>query len=134
STALPLYAKAVLRAMTKLSAMRERSVVKSSVTASVKFSCAGSPERLLNGKTTSERRCGGLAFLSGGLCGLSWACGEADGAPAFGHGHQKPSATPATRMRLTVITAGREATRRAHPGCARTAVSGVAATAAALIA
>ena len=41
--------------------MRERSVVRLSVTPSTKYSCSGSPPILANGKTTIERR-GGADF------------------------------------------------------------------------
>jgi len=48
--------KAVLWAITKLPDIRERSVVKSSVIASVKYSCSGSFDRFSIGRTTIERR------------------------------------------------------------------------------
>ena len=44
--------------------MRDRSVVRLSVTPSTKCSCSGSPPMLANGKTTIERR-GGADFSSG---------------------------------------------------------------------
>ena len=49
--------------MTNDPAMRERSVVRLSVTPSTKCSCSGSPPILANGKTTIERR-GGADFSS----------------------------------------------------------------------
>ena len=45
--------------------MRERSVVRLSVTPSTKCSCSGSPPILANGKTTIERR-GGADFSGAG--------------------------------------------------------------------
>src|SRR5215469_804774 len=53
--ALPLYVKAVARATTKLPGRaRERSVIRLSVIPSAKYSCAASPLRLANGRTTIE--------------------------------------------------------------------------------
>ena len=53
--------------------MRERSVVRLSVTPSTKCSCSGSPPILANGKTTIERR--GGADFSGAGAGAGFACG-----------------------------------------------------------
>ena len=53
--------------------MRERSVVRLSVTPSTKCSCSGSPPILANGKTTIERR-GGADFSGAGV-GAGFACG-----------------------------------------------------------
>src|SRR6516162_7698048 len=50
------YVKAVLREITKLWAIRDRSVVRSSVTPSAKYCWSGSLLRLVNGSTTIERR------------------------------------------------------------------------------
>src|SRR5215468_11902850 len=58
STALPLKANAVLRPITNEPEMRDRSVVRLSVTPSTKYSCSGSPPRLAKGRTTIERRGG----------------------------------------------------------------------------
>jgi hypothetical protein len=46
----------VVREITKLFTMRERSVVKSSVIASTKYSCSGSLDILAKGSTTIDRR------------------------------------------------------------------------------
>jgi len=63
--------KAVLREITKLWAIRDRSVVRSSVTPSAKYCCSGSLLRLVNGSTTIERRGAtrgwGTAFAGGAL-------------------------------------------------------------------
>ena len=64
-----MYVKAVLRAITKEPLMRDRSVVRLSVTPSTKYSCSGSPPILAKGKTTIERR--GGADFSG--AGFAWA-------------------------------------------------------------
>src|ERR1700733_1307130 len=56
SIGLPLYVNAVLRAITTAPRMRERSVVRLSVTPSTKCSCSAPPPILANGKTTMERR------------------------------------------------------------------------------
>ena len=53
--------------------MRERSVVRLSVTPSTKCSCSGSPPILANGRTTIERR--GGADFSGAGAGAGFACG-----------------------------------------------------------
>lgn len=45
-----------MRAITKLPEIRVRSVVKSSVTASTKYSCSGSFDKLAKGRTTIDRR------------------------------------------------------------------------------
>ena len=55
--------------------MRERSVVRLSVTPSTKCSCSGSPPRFANGNTTIERR--GGADFSGGGAGLGFAAATA---------------------------------------------------------
>src|SRR5271165_2350889 len=54
SSGLPLYANAVLRAITTARRIREGSVVRLSVTPSTKCSCSGSSPILANGKTTIE--------------------------------------------------------------------------------
>ena len=59
----------MLRAITNEPEMRERSVVRLSVTPSTKYSCSGSPPRLAKGRTTMERR-GGLLFRRGAWRGL----------------------------------------------------------------
>ncbi len=46
----------MLRAITKLSEIRERSVVRSSVIPSAKYSCSGSLDRFAKGRTTMESR------------------------------------------------------------------------------
>src|SRR6266542_407649 len=121
--------------MTKLPEMRERSVVKSSVTASAKYSCSGSFDRFVKGSTTIDSRGTGFIFAEAGtLCGLAGAWTAAGGETAFGHAHQAAIAMAATATRLAPKNAGLVRARRAHPGGAWTAVSGVAATAAALIA
>ena len=42
--------------------MRDRSVVRLSVTPSTKYSCSGSPPMLAKGRTTMERRGGSCSF------------------------------------------------------------------------
>ena len=54
SAGLPLYVNAVLRAITKLPAIRDRSVVRSSVIASTKYSCSGSLDKFAKGNTTMD--------------------------------------------------------------------------------
>ena len=57
----------MLRAITNEPEMRERSVVRLSVTPSTKYSCSGSPPMLAKGRTTMERR-GGPALFGAGAC------------------------------------------------------------------
>ena len=64
---------AVLRAITTVPPIRERSVVRLSVTPSTKCSCSGSPPILANGSTTIERR--GVADFSGAVAGAGFGCG-----------------------------------------------------------
>ena len=46
----------MLHAITKLPAIRDRSVVRSSVIPSAKYSCSGSLERFVKGNTAIDRR------------------------------------------------------------------------------
>src|SRR5215470_17804646 len=62
---LPLYEKDEFRAITKSEWKRDNSVMMSSVTPSVKYSCSGSPVMFRNGKTAME----GLSGKSSGNCG-----------------------------------------------------------------
>jgi len=78
----------VLRAITKLLAMRERSVVKSSVMASAKYSCSGSLDKLAKGNTTIESGGASTACLGPMLrcsksVGARAAAGRADGAASI---------------------------------------------------
>src|ERR1700751_2561088 len=57
SKALPLNVNAVLRAITNAPLMRDKSVVRLSVTPSTKYSCSGSPPMFTNGSTT-RAKCG----------------------------------------------------------------------------
>src|SRR6516165_3315663 len=56
STGLPLNVNAVLRAITNAPLMRDKSVVRLSVTPSTKYSCSWSPPMFANGSTTMDRR------------------------------------------------------------------------------
>ena len=47
---------AVLRAITNAPLMRDKSVVRLSVTPSTKYSCSGSPPMFTNGSTTRDKR------------------------------------------------------------------------------
>ena len=58
----------MLRPITNEPEMRERSVVRLSVTPSTKYSCSGSPPMLAKGRTTMERR-GGPALSGAEACG-----------------------------------------------------------------
>jgi hypothetical protein len=56
SIALFRYVKAVLREITSTPAIRDRSVVRSSVIPSAKYCCSGSLLKLVNGNTTIDIR------------------------------------------------------------------------------
>src|SRR5437764_11557852 len=87
---------AVVRAITTLLTMRDRSVVKSSVIASTKYSCSGSFDRLAKGSTTIERRGAGFgAFAEGAPPGAF--------AESRGQTHQAPAPAPRTTMRPAAI-------------------------------
>src|SRR6516165_3230840 len=84
STALFLYVNAVLREITSMPAIRDSSVVRSSVIPSAKYCCSGSPLMLANGNTTIDNR--GAATGTG--------CEAPDGTFA-GNAPAKPSARSA---------------------------------------
>src|SRR5271169_7065911 len=69
STERPLYVKLELRAITVRPAIFDRSVMMSSVMPSEKYSCSGSPDMLVKGKTAIEAA---TPFASG-LAALGWA-------------------------------------------------------------
>jgi hypothetical protein len=76
--------------------MRDRSVVKLSVTPSTKYSCCGSPDILVNGRTTIDRR--------GGRCISGW--------DALGAAAPCATALPIAPMRMT------QGTSASQPRCA----------------
>src|SRR5271169_3700135 len=116
--------------------MRVRSVVRSSVTPSAKYSCSGSFDRLAKGRTTIDRRGGGFAagpVTVAQLCEFAGAWTETCDGPICGHAHQAASPMPTTpRVAATTARAG-TALRRAGPGCTWAGTSGVEVTAVALI-
>src|SRR5215471_14276268 len=119
--------------MTKLPEMRDRSVVKSSVMASAKYSWSGSRDRFSNGSTTNDRR--GIAALAGPteLCGPAVGA-AATGTFACGQAHQTALATPIAATSAAAMTAGRGLTnRRVRAGSDRDTPCNVAGAAAGLI-
>src|SRR5215469_4073321 len=122
-------------AITKLPEIRERSVVRSSVMASAKYSCSGSFDKFANGRTTTDN--GDDATLTGARTGETVAARfrtDAAVGSLKGRVHQTalPSAISAS------ITASIRARRRpdpwyGRPGRACAARSGVNATAAPLM-
>src|SRR6266851_4695507 len=88
-----LYVKAVLREITKLPVIRDRSVVRSSVTPSAKYCCSRSSLRLAKGSTTIDRR--GAADAAAGAAAFSTtgAVAVSDGAFGDDHSHHIPPAT-----------------------------------------
>src|SRR5439155_7946112 len=132
STDLPLYVKAVLRAMTKLPEIRERSVVRFSVIPSAKYSWSGSRERFSNGSTMTDSR--GVLRAGGAGALASGGCTEAIGQPPRDQVHQP---TIAMAIAAAAMVAAMTTGRRARPSLAETDGAGegaVAATACALIA
>ena len=67
---LPLVGEGRVRPITTAPRIRDRSVVRLSVTPSTKCSCSGLPPILANGKTTMERR-GGADFSGAGAARAS---------------------------------------------------------------
>src|ERR1700681_958934 len=82
--------------MTKLSDMRERSVVKSSVIPSAKYSWSGSFDRFAKGRTTIDSRGAEVFATAGGICGFAAAGAWTDTAGEFplGQAHQATIAKP----------------------------------------
>ena len=60
---------AVLREITNMPVIRDRSVVRSSVIASAKYCCSGSLPRLTKGSTTIDRRGAAAGWEIGGTAG-----------------------------------------------------------------
>src|ERR1700737_2043084 len=98
---------AVLRAITKLPEIRDRSVVRSSVTPSAKYSWSGSFDRFAKGSTTKDKRGAGVLATAGRICGLAAAGAWADTAGEFplGQAHQATIAKPIAARRLAASTA-----------------------------
>src|SRR5215472_9285311 len=122
--------KAVLRAITKLPEIRDRSVVRSSVMPSAKYSWSGSRDRFSNGNTTNDRRGIGAAGRDE-ICGFTGGAWTESIGVVLGHIHQAPDAIQSTAMALAGIISRRN--RRAGPSVVGADVSGVDATVAALI-
>src|SRR5437763_15275747 len=98
------------------------SVVRSSVIASAKYSCSGSLDRFVKGKTTIDKRgaaAGAAAFASGGAVAL------VEGTVGDDHSHHSPAATIRMPARST-IAIGRRKSRGAAGGGGR-AATGVSA-------
>src|SRR6266404_2825344 len=71
STALPLYVKLELRAMTNRDFDRDSPVMMSSAMPSAKYSCSGSELRLVKGRIAIEGLSGSVRAGFGGSVGLS---------------------------------------------------------------
>src|SRR6516225_71770 len=81
-----LYVNAVLREITKLLPIRDRSVVTSSVIPSAKYCWSGSLLRLANGRTTIDRRgaargCAMVVVVATAGVGEDFAVGQTHHAP-----------------------------------------------------
>src|SRR5262245_43546440 len=82
--------------MTKLPAIRDRSVVRSSVIPSAKYSCSGSLLRFANGRTTIDRRGASLvSILAGGEFAVGGAWAVVAGGFSRGHAHHPPAPSAA---------------------------------------
>src|ERR1700691_4044301 len=107
--ALPFRAAAVERAITKLTRIRDSAVVRFSVTPSAKYSCAGSPERFVNGSTTTERRAAdiGICIISPVACPRSF-CRKYQAPPAATARTitAQPAANGQTNDRAALLPAG----------------------------
>src|SRR6516162_5244767 len=98
--------------------MRDRSVVRSSVMPSAKYSWSGSLDRFSNGNTTNDRR--GIAALAvaGGPCGTAVDMATA-GTFRCGQSHQTALAMTITATSVAAMTARCGLTnRRARAGSA----------------
>src|SRR5215467_3437676 len=95
--------KAVLRAITKLPEIRDRSVVRSSVIPSAKYSWSGSLDRFSNGNTTKDKRGDGALAKTDGLGGLAVDIATA-GTLRCGQLHQTALAMTITATRAAAIT------------------------------
>src|SRR6516162_3029566 len=96
--------------MTKLPEIRDRSLVKSSVIPSAKYSWSGSFDRLLKGRTTIDRRAGDLSSVAGGFCALVAMVAGADtvdGVP-LSQPHQAAAPMAITATMHAARTASRE--------------------------
>src|SRR5215472_16454033 len=114
--------------------MRDKSVVRSSVIPSAKYSWSGSRDRFSKANTTKERR--GIRLLAepGGLCGLD-AGTVAAGTFRCGQAHQTAFARPIAATSAAAITARCRLTNwRVRAGSVRNASSGVEAAPVVLIA
>src|SRR6516165_8890991 len=111
--------------------MRDRSVVRSSVMPSAKYSWSGSRDRFSKGSTTKDKCGAGVFAMVGATCAAGECTAGVDGVP-LGHVHQTASAMHIIATAL--VGTMRRRIRLARPRGARAETSGVDATAAALIA
>jgi hypothetical protein len=116
--------KALLREITNVPEMFDRSAVKSSVRPSAKYCWSRSSLRLANGSTTIERR--------GTVVGIAGADADAvTVGDAFdkGHSHHMPPATTRTPAKAAAATCWRAVCRAADRGGSGISALGRAATA-----
>src|SRR5580700_9486829 len=110
STALPPYWNAVLREMTKLPEIRERSVVRSSVMPSAKYCWLGSLLRLAKGSTTIDRRGAGAAEVGAAADGASVT------AALSRIGASRQAASPAAKRTTITAAPTKKRQRERHTG------------------
>src|SRR5215471_20641138 len=94
--------------MTKLSSMRDRSVVRSSVMPSARYSCEASSLRLAKGSTTIDRRGAVMALLAGPAAALDPSTA---GGTERGAGRYQSAAAP-TAISTAAADASTNARRR----------------------
>src|SRR5258706_5096344 len=105
---------AVLREMTKLPPIRDRSAVKSPVIPSAKYCCSGLSLRLVKGSTTIDRRGTFKGAVGADADAVMTAgCGFDHG---HGHSHHPPPAATSTPARATAATDRRALCRAAGRG------------------
>src|SRR6267378_548859 len=92
-------------ANTELPEIRERSVVRSPVIPSAKYSCSGSLDKLAKGRTTNDKRGAGVLATVDGTCGFATAgawTATVGGFP-LGQAHQATIAMPITERTPAAI-------------------------------
>src|SRR5712671_1793323 len=98
--------KAVLREITNIPEIRDRSVVRSSVIPSAKYRCSGSLLRLTNGNTTIERRGATKGWAMEVVAAAANSAGGVEEDLIAGRPHQATTAiTSAAAVAITIATA-----------------------------
>src|SRR6516225_2595082 len=99
---LARYVNAVLREITSMWLIRDRSVVRSSVIPSAKYCCSGSLLRLANGSTTIDRR-GATKGCGIGVAVAALTAGAVEVVVGAGQTHQVITAMASTVATVAAI-------------------------------